>query len=739
MKKANLIIFNLLILVFSIQFVYAQKTRIDSLINEIRTSANDTVRIKCMNDLGWKLMYINQDTAVIIGRSSLTSAIKSGYIKFIGKSLSNLGVYFWMSGQLDSAIHYLNQSLEIYKKINHENGISSALGNLAAIYSDKGQYYYSLDIYKEALKLAEKTNNSKSQGAIYGNMAATHIKIGSYSYAYDLYNKAIALSEKVNDQHSLALWTGAIGNLSYFNKNYDKALDYYFKALKLHERENNKLDYSREIGNIGLTYWSMGNNEMALSYFREALKLRRDLSDSKGLSSVYMYIGNVYFNKNQFDSALFYYENSYSISSKGGFNDHVSSAIRNIGSVYVKKNIYDKAEQYLIQSMNMDKKSGDLNNLKHNYSALTELYAQTKKWQKAYEYYKLFNIVNDSLFSAEKSKELGRKEAASEYERMHAVKEAEHKKELEKQEAVAKLEKQRQTTWLILVICVALGISIIAIIIFSSLKLAKKQKQIIQLQKNEVEQKNKEILDSITYAKRLQDAILVSETELTNTFNDAFVLYKPKDIIAGDFYWTHKLNHKSILIAAADCTGHGVPGALVSIVCSNALSRSVIEFNKKSTGEILDKTRELILEAFTKNDSDVKDGMDISLLKLDLESGEAEWSGANNSLVYFSSGKFCEIKADKQPVGLYFNSKSFSTHSIRLEKGDELFLFTDGYADQFGGPNGKKLKYKNLFGYFENVKQLPCKQQKEELNNMFAVWKGNLEQLDDICIIGIKV
>jgi len=254
----------------------------------------------------------------------------------------------------------------------------------------------------------------------------------------------------------------------------------------------------------------------------------------------------------------------------------------------------------------------------------------------------------------------------------------------------------------------------------------------------EIEEKNKDILDSITYAKRLQDAILPPLSIIKQYLPDFFLLFKPKDIVAGDFYWMERAGN-NILVAAADCTGHGVPGALVSVVCSNALNRTVKEFNIIEPGKILDKVRELVLETFEKSESNVQDGMDISLCCINTKTNEVQWSGAYNSLWYINNGKIHEVAADKQPIGKCDKPVPFNTHNLNLQKGDTLYLFTDGYADQFGGPNGKKFKYKQMEELLLTNAAKSMDEQKNALDRALEVWKGDLEQVDDILVLGIKV
>jgi len=260
-------------------------------------------------------------------------------------------------------------------------------------------------------------------------------------------------------------------------------------------------------------------------------------------------------------------------------------------------------------------------------------------------------------------------------------------------------------------------------------------------QKEVIEMKNKDITDSINYAKRIQEAILPTRERFKSILPDSFILFKPKDIVSGDFYWMAEKGD-TVFVAAGDCTGHGVPGAMVSVVCSNALNRAVKEFGITETGRILDKVRDLVIETFEKSGSDkddIKDGMDISLCSINMKTGLVQWSGANNPLWYIQGNEIKEITADKQPIGKADNPRPFTTHTLQLQNGNELYLFTDGYADQFGGPKGKKFKYKQLEEKVLEGRSLEMNTQRDNLRTSFENWQGNLEQIDDVLIIGIRI
>lgn len=297
-------------------------------------------------------------------------------------------------------------------------------------------------------------------------------------------------------------------------------------------------------------------------------------------------------------------------------------------------------------------------------------------------------------------------------------------------------------------------LSIFLIIRWRTYKLVQHKRELEQLvndrtaevvqQKELVEMKNKEITDSITYAKRIQEAILPSGSLVHSSLKDAFILYKPKDIVAGDFYWLEEKNGK-ILLAAADCTGHGVPGAMVSVVCNNALNRAVREFDLDEPGQILNKVREIVIDTFNKSGEDVKDGMDIALVSIQFDptgrdqGAVIEYSGANNSLFLMIDKILQVIPADKQPIGKYALTESFTSHKMELKKGDVFYILTDGYIDQFGGKKGKKLKFQGLIDILNTISGQSMKDQKKYMDDFFSNWKGNLEQVDDVCVIGVRV
>ena len=383
---------------------------------------------------------------------------------------------------------------------------------------------------------------------------------------------------------------------------------------------------------------------------------------------------------------------------------------------------------------------------------------------KALEMHRLYITMRDSVNNGETHKIAANQQAKYDYDKKKTIDDAVHEKEQlqevaehEKLIAIEKEEKEKQQ----IIIYAGIGglIFLVAFLlfVFNRLKVTRKQKDVIEKHKDEVEfahiqleEKNREVIDSISYAKRIQSAILPSNKKINTSLPECFIVYKPKDIVAGDFYWLENsinpiTKQDVVLFAAADCTGHGVPGAMVSVFCSNGLNRAVREHNLIDPGAVLDKTREIVIDEFSKSEEDdqekgfyqVKDGMDIALCSL--EGDTLKYAGAHNPLWIIRKGEVIETKANKQPIGQFDKPTPYTTHTFELEKGDTIYLFSDGYVDQFGGEKGKKFKSKSFKDLLLGFQDRSMQEQQRVIDDTFETWKGELEQIDDVCIIGVRI
>jgi len=276
---------------------------------------------------------------------------------------------------------------------------------------------------------------------------------------------------------------------------------------------------------------------------------------------------------------------------------------------------------------------------------------------------------------------------------------------------------------------------------FNRFKVTQKQKEIIEKQKHLVEESQKEIIDSITYAQRIQQVLLTPEKYIGNYVKEFFILFKPKDIVSGDFYWAANIKNRFYL-ATADCTGHGVPGAFMSMLGINFLNEIMIEKGITRPNEVLNTLRTEIIAALNPEGSAVesKDGMDMSLCCFDFSNNTLEFALANNGIYIVRKNEVIELKPDKMPVGKYTDKVNpFTYNKIQLQQGDVVYTYTDGYADQFGGPKGKKFNYRQVKELLISISNQSLQNQKEILSTNFNTWKGSLDQVDDVCLIGVKV
>jgi serine phosphatase RsbU (regulator of sigma subunit) len=373
------------------------------------------------------------------------------------------------------------------------------------------------------------------------------------------------------------------------------------------------------------------------------------------------------------------------------------------------------------------------------YEGISQAYEGLNDHEKALKYYKLYTAIKDSALNSENFEKIADMKAQYEIDKKEKERDIlENRKEVLRQ---AQLSKQK------LIRNVLIGASLF-VIAFAFWRARIKQRANKKLASAYViiEEKNKDITDSISYAKGIQESILPTNAEIKKLLPESFVLYQPKDIVSGDFYFIEPINTndktKLIGFAAADCTGHGVPGAFMSIFGVNILRQSLTQHDVNSPAEVLDFLNRNLHIALRQQSREkhIQDGMDIVFCVLNPNSNDLYFAGANNPLWIVKHDKsFTEIKGDKQPIGYYPDQKPFSNHTLKLNKGDTIYIFTDGYADQFGGEKGKKFKYKKLQELLVSINEESMEKQKEILRETITEWKGKLEQVDDILIIGVRI
>lgn len=624
-----------------------------------------------------------------------TGAALKTFLRIKASAFNNIGFDETTKGNLTNALNYYVKSLKIEREIQNSQDEAYVLNNIADIYETQGNISAALKCYEESLKIHERMNNSRGIAQAYNNLGFIYSTQGDLEKALDYYQKSFKIKKELKDKSGMAVSLSNIGYIYMLKKLDYKAMSYYLLALKSAQEINDKQRMALVYSNIGGILQNQGNDAKALENFKKGLSLSEEIGDIDGVAH-YMY---------------------------------------NLGTLFLKKGKTDSALYFGNESMRHAENVGSPTLIRLSSELLKNAYKAKGNSAKALEYFELYFKMNDSINNEETKKATFKQQLNYEYEKKEAL--AKNEQEKKDVENAAAIFRQRIITW-------SIGIGLLIVVIFSiflykRFVLTQKQKHIIEEQKKMVDEKNTEILDSISYAKRLQDAILPPIKIIEQQFPKSFVLFKPKDIVAGDFYWFEQID-ELLLFAAADCTGHGVPGAMVSVVCSNALNRAVKEFKITEPGKILDKVRELVVETFQKSESEVKDGMDISLCCFNKKTNQLKWSGANNPLwIIRTDSELVEYKANKQPIGKIDSPKPFTTHSIDLQNNDTIYLFTDGYSDQFGGPKGKKFKYLPFKELLQSIQTKPMAEQSKLLDAEIENWKGALEQVDDILVIGIKI
>ncbi|MFL5764215.1 MAG: tetratricopeptide repeat protein [Bacteroidia bacterium] len=656
---------------------------------------------------------------------------------FFSMLITFLGIQGSYSQNVDSLWH-------IYRDLKINDSIRlSAFNDIAwgLLFSNPDSTYI---LGHEELEIARDKHLVYWESKALNTIGAAYQVKGNYIKAIDFYQQSLRIREKMNDLESVAGSLANIGGI-YINIGvFDKALEYQLRSLKLAEQMNNKPNIASSLNNIGIIYQNLMQYEKALYYNQRSLKMYTELGDKQGIAASYANIGNTYSSLHDDEKALDYQQKSYALAVEAGDKHGESTSLGAIGKAYLGLNRLDLA---LKNSSEGQKVAHDIEDIVAEAEATNIQYATYKAMKnpnKALESYEHYVKLKDSIQKDDNNRKIANKELQYEYEKKAAadsVKNADERKVTQAQ--IEQDTTQRRALYGGLLLLLVFGI-----LMYNRFRITSHQKDIIETQNKEteeqkqiIEEKQKEILSSISYAKRLQEAILPPQSLIKKYLPDSFFFYRPKDIVAGDFYWleTSPQYNDLVLFAAADCTGHGVPGAMVSVVCSNALNRTVKEFGITEPGKILDKTSELVVETFAKSESEVNDGMDISLCTYHPGTMELKWSGANNPLWVVRNNALIEYKPNKQPIGKVDVPAPFITNEVQLKKGDVIYLFTDGYADQFGGEKGKKFKLASLQGLLLSICQLPMHEQMKRIENKLKEWQGNIDQVDDILVIGIRI
>lgn len=651
---------------------------------------------------------------------------------------------FFIARNLTQAQTFVNSAKSLSNKNNSNEGLADAYCVEGEINYLLGNYSISKSNYIEALSLFNKATQQISMGDAYSGLGKNAYKLDEFDASLTHYSEALSIFEKYNYKDGLAGVYINLGLLYEDMLNQEQAIEYYNKSLAISIENNDIVAEAACYTNLGNIYCDQQKYDKAIEALELSLKLKRSIGNKKGEGTSLNNLGATYYAMNNKDKALQYFLEAYKIYMD--LNDFKSSfaSCNNIGSIYHEKKQYDAAMEYYLKAYNVALKLGSISKKIVCLESLTLLNRDMGNFKQATDYSIECWSLKDTLYNKDQAK------ITTEMQTRFST----EKKQQENEILNLKVKSESFIkTIFIIATCLFLAI---AFFIFRGLrqkqkanialeeknKIIEEQKQTVENQKHIVEEQNKDITDSIRYAERIQTAILPPDKQWYSLFPQSFVFYKPKDILSGDFYWIEQKGDL-IFVAAADCTGHGVPGALISIVNYNLLNKAVLEKDLNDPADILNYVNHQLTLALhqTYQESSVKDGMDISLCVLNTKTFELQFSGANNPIYIIQQKEFNQLNANKFPVGAFVDEQvqSFTSTKIQLQKNDVIYLFSDGYADQFGGEKGKKFKYKQLKDLLQDSQDVSMTEQYSVLENKFYNWKGKLEQVDDVLIIGIKV
>lgn len=688
-------IFVFFLVVFLPCVIFAQKnsSKIDSLTALI-SSTEDTTKINLLNELSKTYQDIAFDSSMKYANMALELSKEEKYIKGESVALSSIGNNYLYNYEYKKAIEVYANSLRLMQKTANQKGAANIYFSIAYAYQMDGMYDKAIENYIAALKIAEEINNAKLQTDLLNNIGSLYFySQKNYPKALEYFSKMANLAKQNNDETGEAIAFNNIGQISSELKEYEKAKECFNKALELNKKQNNEMDIAINVANIGCIEIEQKEYDLAMQHLIEAadinFRLKQDIS----------YAGN----------------------------------LKNIADIYFKQGKYSLSIEQLKQALQIIINSGYKEGIKDMYEHLAKTYFADKDFENAYINYQKYTAYKDSLLTENVAKQVNEINTKYETEK--------------KDQEIVVLNKDKKWQQLIIYSStfIIVMVLLLAFFIFRGYKQKQKANLLLEEKNEIIAEKNKDITASINYAKRIQQAILPSEADIQKHIPTCFVLYKPKDIVSGDFYWMEEVENK-ILLAAVDCTGHGVPGAFMSIVGYNLLNQAVNEHGLVAPSDIMNDMNANLPFVLKQNKelSEVKDGMDMALCMIDKSKSIVQYAGAFNNMYVIRKDKMEveEILANRFPIGYYvgsFNEKKFTNHIIDVDKEDCIYILSDGYTDQFGGSNGKKFKNSRFKKLLLEIHHLPMQNQKERLLAEFENWKGNLEQVDDVMIIGFKV
>jgi len=765
-----------LIFIVSATITNAQQYSLDSLYEVLQTNIHDTTRINTWNAISWELKFQNTDSALYYANNAKELSEKIKYPKGTSVSKRTIATIYYLQGKANEAVLILEEALDIATGINNKYQMAKCYNLLGSIYENLNSPDNVISNLEKALQLFIEIDNKIEIAGVSGNIAQYYSKLGSYTIALDYLFTVLANEEELNNKVGIARTYNMLASTYSSLGEKEKAIEYFKKAIPILIELNYITWLSSSYHNLASAYSNIDSTDQALDYFNKALKINIQMKDSMWISFNYGGMSMLYLELEDIDNAFKYAFLAKNIMDSLGITNPMTYSM--IGNIYFANEQYLFALEYFNQSLELELINNEISKIRQIYFYLYKTYKKLNNPQKSLEALENYTIYSDSLVLENDLREIGKFEANYSYEKIK------QQQDFEQQQKDLQVEEQMKrqkifTIFVIIGLILTLLLAIFMIIAFktkqkANILLQKKNDKISQ-QKGEIEQQNEEIttqneelnqkneeilaqkeeielqrdlaneqnekiISSINYAHLIQKAILPTNQVISELLPEHFILFKPRDIVSGDFYWIKQIKNQTI-VAVADCTGHGVPGAFVSMLGITLLNEIVRNDNITKASQILDELRTKIKISLNQNDitDGNNDGMDISLFTIDFETKKMQFAGANNPLFVIRKNKLITFKPNRQPVSIYIYEKPFTNHEFVLEKGDLLYSFSDGYPDQFGGENNQKFYIKRFKNLLLSIKNKSMSEQTQILDKTFEEWRGNIEQIDDVVVFGLRL
>ncbi len=674
--------------------------------------------------------------------------------------------YFNSERNSKEAEKYLLEAKKLAEDQTNLVLIIRANNELGVYYRNHSRYSEALAFHQEAYRRASQIDNKKQITRSLNNIGVVYRRLDDHSKAAEYHLKALKIAEDIKDTFSISVSENSLGNIYSVNGRYGEALSYFNKALQRSIAQNNELGQAINYNNIGEVYEFSGNYEKAKEFYSKSLEINRKTKNEKGIAICLNCLGKILIFTGFPVTAYKYFSEAFVIDKKIGDKKFIADSYINLGMALIKLKKYEEAKQCIYQGIKIAKEIKSKAHLQLANEELSTIFFEKKDFKTALAYYKNSTLYKDSVLNEKNSRHLATIQTLFETEK----KEKEIQILKQKQEINDKEYKRQKYFNYSLILGLFLSLVLIIVVYLALLTkrranvLLSKQKDEIETQNEKIEQQRRnieiknqnleeayqiienyigKITDSIRYAEQIQKSILPDMERLQTIFHETFTFYKPKDIVSGDFYWLTVRGDK-IFIALADCTGHGVPGAFMSIIGIDLLNQIVIQQGCEEPDKILSFLNNELREKLRKGKEELilKDSMDVALCIIDKNTREISYSGALIPLFIVSDGEVSEIKPNYTSLGTsnrLFN-KEFRIHNFTLKPDSWLYLSTDGYFDQFGGEQHKKFMRSRFVELLIKINHLSANAQREEIEKQFEGWMGlNNEQLDDVLVWGIKI